>query len=482
MFVNSKYLRPKKELYKSTPPGFQFGLAGEYSNWILPLLPHNVDIMHIVPVYYLPLGANVINTSALVQNRLQTVKKAQNFISSIPQLHPMQNITLDCTIVPVSPYNKFWHNFAKSDPMAMKDLHVFIRIGNLDTIIDLKNTSEFQVHENSNAIVQEVFKGYIFPRSRDTSSQFVESIAAPDKEMKDATYPVITTENVKLIILNQGLKEPKERFMREQTKKPTTGFSRPPAGSAASSQAPGTAATAQMQITSVVLHPMVKITKKELASDPISDLNRLLTSLKNQDTTPSAVAAIKTQSSGVALTEVHSPGVDGDRIQKRAVSGSDLVASSSWSDDISKGDGIEGSVIMSSGSGSGDGSGSIAVSSAAGTGGGKDDGNKDSSAAFNSTAERIRQEKKKQQHRHGLDDDDDLLDTMHAIEISPEDATVSIKDVKIMQVGLKRLQETADTLLTENEKQRVALQAASAVRQYYLFLTLSSYWIRDFVG
>ena len=137
---------------------------------------------------------------------------------------------------------------------------------------------------------------------------------------------------------------------------------------------------------------------------------------------------------------------------------------------------------MSSGSSSGDGSGSIAASSAAGTGGVKDEGNKDSSAAFNSTAERIRQEKKKQQHRHGLDDDDDLLDTMHAIEISPEDATVSIKDVKIMQVGLKRLQETADTLLIENEKQRVALQAASAVRQYYLFLILSSYWIRGFVG
>ena len=413
----------------------------------------------------------MINTSALVQNRLQTVKKAQNFISSIPQLHPMQNVTLDCTVVPVSPYNKFWHNFVKSDPIAMKDLHVFIRVGNLDTVIDLKNTGEFHVHDNSDAIVQAVFKGFAYSRSRDSVSQFVESIADPDKEMKDAAFPVIFTENVKLIILTQGLKEPKERYMREQTKKPVTGFSRPPVGSAAAAaaQAPGTASTAQMQITSVILHPMVKITKKELASDPISDLNRLLTSLKSQNNAPVAIGTSKSQSNLIPSVGNHSSRVGGDGTHYKIPPGSTVGLLSYGSNGIPNG-GDSGGGDNGGGSARDGGASSDDVGGGANSNGSKNSPLKsstteESSTVFNSAAERIRHEKRKQQHRTFVDDDDDLYDTMQAIDESPEDATVSIKDVKIMQVGLKRLQETADTLLTENEGQRVALQSALAVQK-----------------
>jgi hypothetical protein len=355
----------------------------------------------------------------------------------------------------------------------MKDLHVFIRIGNLDTVIDLKNTSEFHVHENSDAIVQAVFKGYAYSRSRDSVSQFIESIAGPDKEMKDAPHPVISTENVKLIILTQGLKEPKERYMREQTKRPITGFSRPPVGSTAAAQAPGTAPSAQMQITSVILHPMVKITKKELASDPISELNRLLTSLKNQNSAPAAVGSSKSQSNLIPSIGNQSSRSGGDGTHHKTA----IDASSYGSDGIAHGGDSGGGD-----SGSGSGSGRVAFGGISdgvdGSGDVNSDGSKttplkssssvESPTAINGTAERLLHEKRKQQHRAFVEEDDELYDTMQTIEDSPEDATVSVKDVKIMQVGIKRLQETADTLLTENESQRVALQSAVAVRKFFI--------------
>lgn len=383
--------------------------------------------MHIVPMYYLPLGVNVINTSVLVQNQLQTAKKAHNFLSAIPQLHPMQNITFDCSVIPVNPYNKYWNDFMKSDLIAMKEPHVFIRISSLDTALDLKHSNEFALHERSDEIVQATFKGYLYSRASEQNSQVVESIWDPSKDMKDAPFPVISTDNIKLVILTHGLKEPKDRFMREHTKKPLN--FRP--GATPSGTASGTAPPTQMQISSIILHPMVKITKKELTGDPISDLNRLLTRLKNQNslvvnsqlkTLPTIEGADmpETPVAHKQLTDAENEAAEKDKEKEKEEA----------ADEEQPAEETE-----------------LAI-------------------AFKNAAERARKELsnggkgEKPRNKYFFDDEEDLQDALEAIVDSD---TVNAKDFKTMQIGIKRLQEVADALFIENEHQTFALQASLSV-------------------
>jgi len=428
------FFRPKNDADRNLPVGFQFGLAEEYSHWILPLLPHNVEIIHIDPIYYLPLGVNVINTSVLVRNQLQTVKKV-NCISAIPQLHPYQNVTLDCSIISVSPYNNYWNEFSMSDPIAMKDPHVFIRISSLDAVLDLVNTNEFKVHEYSDDIVEATFKGYFYSRAKDNNTQFIETIY-DDGDMDSPPYPVLSTENIKLIILTHGLKEPKDRFTRELLKRTIhTGFGRSSVNTPATqSGTPGTAPP-QMQINNIVLHPMVKITKKELTTDPITELNRLLAKLKNQNSLSvhTSLGVLPTiEGADCPETPTHQIGavidvdINKDRVEELNF------------DDV-KGEKTDRSLIKSSRF-----------------------HRDDSRSLIMQLSERSKQDSTMASSRKPMlmDDEDDFRETMDVI-IESED--LNMKDFQTMKIGLKRLQEVADTLLIENEHQSIALQSSIAV-------------------
>lgn len=60
--------RPRHRLNEELPAGFQLGISEEYRNMRLLTLPPQVEIMHVVPVRYLPRGVNIINTSVLTKN------------------------------------------------------------------------------------------------------------------------------------------------------------------------------------------------------------------------------------------------------------------------------------------------------------------------------------------------------------------------------------------------------------------------------
>jgi hypothetical protein len=444
-------------------------LSEEYSHWILPLLPHNVEIMHLVPIYYLPLGVNVINTSALVQNRMQTMKKGSPF-ANIPQLHPFQNVTLDCTVLPVSPYNSYWNDFATLDPIALKDPHVFIRVNSVEASLELLNTIEFKVHENSDEIVAATFKDFIYNRSPDYPQPVIETLLDDQgKGMRSAAYPVLSAENIKLVILTHGLKEPQARFMREHVGRKlhtgmgtrTAGTPLPGAPNSMHGNPPGSQPTGS--VTSIVLHPMVKITKRELKEDTVAELNRLFAKLKQQN--PISVhASLK----GMPILETNLP-----QSPMAKHEGDASFASSSSSSSSSQ----QALVEVAAPNNQEEATSQRAEETLAEEGEDATAARAAMVAAYKSSVERrgsfsVASMRKKRAVE--LDDEDDFHEGLEEI-MQKED--VNMKDFNTMKVGVKRLQEVADTLLIENEHQSISLQSALAVRDDLspFLLLLSAY-------
>lgn len=60
--------RPRHRLGDELPFGFQLGISGDYRGLRVLTLPPQVEIMHLIPVRYLPRGVNIINTSVLTKN------------------------------------------------------------------------------------------------------------------------------------------------------------------------------------------------------------------------------------------------------------------------------------------------------------------------------------------------------------------------------------------------------------------------------
>lgn len=68
--------RPRHKLHEELPSGFQLGIKEQFRNMRVSNLPPQLEIMHLVPVRYLPRGVNIINTSALSKNSFNNMSGA----------------------------------------------------------------------------------------------------------------------------------------------------------------------------------------------------------------------------------------------------------------------------------------------------------------------------------------------------------------------------------------------------------------------
>jgi hypothetical protein len=107
--------RPRQSPHDELPCGFSLGISEDYKQLriLTKSLPTHVEIMHMIPSFYLPLGVTIINTSILGRNTFNnrtgntlmgtpglsyTKKTFDPFW--IPMLSPFEKVSKDAMIIP----------------------------------------------------------------------------------------------------------------------------------------------------------------------------------------------------------------------------------------------------------------------------------------------------------------------------------------------------------------------------------------------
>jgi hypothetical protein len=209
------------------PRGFQLSVSHEYASWELPSLPPNIELMHLVPTYQLPMGINIMNTSVLNKNQFNTVrgKAGQPAECNVPQLQSGERISAGFSVI-AKPFGSIaMAEILKLDGFYEDEAHAFVRVHDPR---HFKLPKMMTLDRHSDKVVESVFgaelppawrKGYL--SKHDQLGGHVTVLAESERKPSPGAAlqgELMITDIIKFVRLPHGFPAPRERQKRAQAR------------------------------------------------------------------------------------------------------------------------------------------------------------------------------------------------------------------------------------------------------------------------